>query len=83
MLAILCALSILTMVLPNFTSTIESPTLSTSQFVFVGVVSLVLYVTFVFVQTIRHRDYFLPFEPQKAAEDENAPHAPPPSNGEA
>jgi Ca2+:H+ antiporter len=87
-LAILCALSVLTMVLPNFTSTIEGPTLSTSQLIFVGVVSLVLYVTFVFVQTIRHRDYFLPLEPETLAEalegeDENAPHAPPPSNGEA
>jgi Ca2+:H+ antiporter len=87
-LAILCALSVLTMVLPNFTSTVPGPTLSTSQLVFVGVVSLVLYVTFVFVQTIRHRDYFLPFEPehvveQRDAEAEDAPHAPPPSNGEA
>jgi Ca2+:H+ antiporter len=86
-LAILCALSVLTMVLPNFTSTVEGPTLSTSQLVFVGVVSLVLYVTFVFVQTIRHRDYFLPFEPAethtKAEAEAEAEHAPPPTNGEA
>ncbi len=85
-LAILCALSVLTMVLPNFTSTVAGPTLSTSQLIFVGVISLVLYVTFVFVQTIRHRDYFLPFTRQTAAggiEEEDAPHAPPPINGEA
>jgi Ca2+:H+ antiporter len=89
-LAILCALSVLTMVLPNFTSTVVGPTLSTSQLIFVGVISLVLYVTFVFVQTIRHRDYFLPFEPEATPassadgiEEENAPHAPPPTNGEA
>jgi len=86
-LATLCALSVLTLVLPNFTSTVAGPALSTSQLVFVGVVSLVLYVVFVFVQTIRHRAYFLPFVPQAvvqspAAEDE-APHAPPPTNGEA
>src|SRR6516225_9075551 len=66
-LAILCALSVLTLVLPNFTSTVEGPTLSTSQLIFVGVISLVLYVTFVFVQTIRHRDYFLPPTPDVAA----------------
>ncbi|KND61619.1 Calcium/proton antiporter [Candidatus Burkholderia verschuerenii] len=87
-LAILCALSVLTMVLPNFTSTIPGPALSTSQLIFVGVISLVLYVTFVFVQTIRHRDYFLPFEPvsvtegRDADEEDEAPHAPP-GNGEA
>ncbi|KND55673.1 Calcium/proton antiporter [Candidatus Paraburkholderia kirkii] len=85
-LAILCALSVLTMVLPNFTSTVVGPALSTLQLIFVGVVSLVLYVTFVFVQTICHRDYFLPFTPPVAAgaqEEEDAPHTPPPSNGEA
>ncbi|SAK53002.1 calcium/proton exchanger [Caballeronia calidae] len=85
-LAILCALSVLTLVLPNFTSTIAGPTLSTSQLIFVGVISLVLYVTFVFVQTIRHRDYFLPFTPPAASgalEEDDAPHAPPPSNREA
>ncbi|EKS66487.1 MULTISPECIES: ionic transporter y4hA [Caballeronia] len=85
-LAILCALSVLTLVLPNFTSTVAGPALSTSQLIFVGVISLVLYVTFVFVQTIRHRDYFLPFAPPAAAgvqDEDEAPHAPPPSNREA
>ncbi|SAL42403.1 calcium/proton exchanger [Caballeronia cordobensis] len=85
-LAILCALSVLTLVLPNFTSTVVGPALSTSQLIFVGVISLVLYVTFVFVQTIRHRDYFLPFIPAAAVNangEEDAPHAPPPTNGEA
>ena len=48
---------------------------STSQLVFAGTVSLVLYGSFVFVQTVRHRDYFLALE----ADDEEA-HAPPPSN---
>jgi Ca2+:H+ antiporter len=42
--------------------------------VFAGLVSLVLYGSFVFVQTVRHRDYFLPVE----SGDEDA-HAPPPS----
>src|ERR1700710_1460154 len=80
-LAILCALSVLTMVLPNFTSTVIGPGLSNSQLVFVGVTSLVLYVVFVFVQTVRHRDYFLPPVP---ALDPNRPddvHAPLPTNG--
>jgi Ca2+:H+ antiporter len=58
-LAVLATLSTLTLVLPAFTSTTPGPTLSSSQLVFAGVVSLLLYAVFVFVQTVRHRDYFL------------------------
>jgi Ca2+:H+ antiporter len=61
-LAVLATLVTLTLVLPTFTSTTPGPTLSSSQLVFVGVVSLTLYAVFVFVQTVRHRDYFLPAE---------------------
>ena len=82
-LAILCALSVLTMVLPNFTSTVMGPGLSASQLVFVGVTSLVLYMVFVFVQTVRHRDYFLP--PVLAVDPNRVDdvHAPLPTNGYA
>jgi Ca2+:H+ antiporter len=59
-LATLAALVTLTLVLPAFTTSTPGPTFSTSQLVFAGVVSLVLYGVFVFVQTVRHRDYFLP-----------------------
>jgi len=50
------------------------PAFSTSQLIFGGAVSLVLYFSFVFVQTVRHRDYFLPLE--GGSEDA---HAQPPS----
>lgn len=59
-LAVLAALAGLTLVLPAYTTTTEGPTFSVSQLVFAGVVSLGLYGVFVFVQTVRHRDYFLP-----------------------
>jgi Ca2+:H+ antiporter len=71
-LAVLAALSVMTLVLPNYLVATPGPTLSRSQLVFAGVVSLVLYLTFVFVQTLRHRDYFL-------AEDAGEEHAEPPS----
>jgi Ca2+:H+ antiporter len=58
-LAVLSALSILTLVIPNYTTTRPGPLLSTSQLVFAGLTSLVLYGVFVFVQTVRHRDYFV------------------------
>ncbi|MFZ6752449.1 calcium:proton antiporter [Undibacterium sp. Dicai25W] len=75
-LATLAALAVLTLVLPNFTDTVIGPYYSASQLAFIAVVSLVLYGTFVLVQTVRHRDYFLP---EVAASDEEV-HAPKPSN---
>jgi Ca2+:H+ antiporter len=59
-LTVLIALTTLTLVLPNFTRTTPGPTFSPSQLVFAATVSLVLYGSFLFVQTVRHRDYFLP-----------------------
>jgi Ca2+:H+ antiporter len=59
-LAVLAALTTLTLVLPNVTTSVPGPFFSRSQLVFVAIVSLVLYGAFVFVQTVRHRDYFLP-----------------------
>ena len=73
-LAVLAPLTTLTMILPNYTLGTPGPAFSTSQLVFASIVSLVLYGSFVFVQTLRHRDYFLPLE---SGEEE---HASPPSN---
>lgn len=73
-LAELTSLSELSLVMPNYISVTLGPTLSASQLAFAGVSSLVLYGVLVFVQTVRHRDYFL----ADAAGDENA-HAAPPS----
>ena len=72
----LSAITILTLVLPNYTTSAAGPMYSPSQLIFVAIVSLVLYITFVFVQAIRHRDYFLPSD----AESSKASHAPPPTN---
>jgi Ca2+:H+ antiporter len=74
-LAVLAALTTLTLILPNVAASVPGPVFSTSQLAFAGVVSLVLYGGFIFVQTVRHRDYFLPVEP-----DREGAHAPPPSN---
>ncbi len=72
-MAVLAALLALTMVLPNYTSSTPGPVLTSGQLAFAGVVSLVLYGCFVFVQTVRHRDYFL----VEGSSDEDV-HAPPP-----
>jgi Ca2+:H+ antiporter len=81
-LAVLAALVTLSLVLPDFTTTVAGPVYSPSQLVFAGTVSLVLYGVFIFVQTVRHRDYFLPDPETGLAADEEA-HAPPPSGAVA
>jgi Ca2+:H+ antiporter len=74
-LAVLAALTVLVLIIPNYTTSAAGPVLAPPQLVFAGTVSLLLYGAFVFVQTVRHRDYFLP----PAAADEEA-HAVPPGN---
>jgi Ca2+:H+ antiporter len=72
-LAALVALSTLSLVLPGFTTSSAGPTYTASQLAFAAVASLALWSVYVFVQTVRHRDYFLP----PGADDEA--HAAPPS----
>ncbi|MBO9573513.1 MAG: ionic transporter y4hA [Chitinophagaceae bacterium] len=71
----LTAILILTLVLPNYTTSTPGPIYSKSQLVFVAIVCLVIYGAFVLVQSVRHRDYFLP----PGVGDENK-HAIPPTN---
>lgn len=61
-LSVLAVLSTLVLVLPTFTSSTAGATLTNTQLIFTGVVALLLYFVFVFVLTIRHREYFLPPE---------------------
>jgi Ca2+:H+ antiporter len=75
-LTVLTAISMLTLILPNYTSSVPGPFLNDKQLAFVAVVSLVLYGTFLLVQTIRHRAYFLPRD--QAQGDEYR--SPPPTN---
>jgi Ca2+:H+ antiporter len=63
-LAVLATLTTLTLVLPALTISTPGPSFSSAQLVFAGVVSLVLYAVFLFVQTARHRDFFLPEDPE-------------------
>jgi Ca2+:H+ antiporter len=74
-LATVGALAVLTLVLPSFTSSTPGPTFTGGQLAFAAVASLSLYFLFVFVQTIRHRDYFL--NPGMEGEDQ---HEAPPGN---
>ncbi|NJD31132.1 MAG: ionic transporter y4hA [Gammaproteobacteria bacterium] len=72
-LAVLATLAVVTLILPNYTTSVAGPTYTSGQLVSVAVDSLVLYLLFVFVQTIRHRDYFLPSGPAASDGDVHAP----------
>jgi Ca2+:H+ antiporter len=72
-LATVATLAVLTLVLPTFTTSAPGPEFTSAQLAFAAVASVALYGLFVFVQTVRHLDYFV-------ADDE---HAAPPSDREA
>lgn len=55
----LVSILMLTLVFPNYTSSIEGPYYSKPQLIFVSVACLVIYAIFLFAQTTRHREYFL------------------------
>jgi Ca2+:H+ antiporter len=74
-LAVLVGLTSLALIFPNYAARELGPLYSTSQLVFAGLVSLVLYGSFVFIQTVRHRDYFLAVQG-----DDQETHAPPPAD---
>jgi Ca2+:H+ antiporter len=79
-LATVLTITTLSLVLPRFTTSTPGPDFSPVQLAFAAAASLVLYALFVFVQTVRHRDYFLPDD--TAAADPDA-HADPPSDRDA
>lgn len=73
-LVTLIAIMTITLVLPNFTTSSVGATYNATQLVFVAFASLVLYGSFIMVQTVRHRDYFL------VDDDDLDHHAEPPTH---
>jgi Ca2+:H+ antiporter len=78
-LAALTALATLVLIMPVFTVSAPGASYTTTQLVFVATSSLLVWCAFVFFQTVRHRDYFLPTSDM----GNEAVHAPPPSNLES
>lgn len=58
--AAIAVLATFSLVLPTMTTSTPGPTLTPTQLVFAAIAALVVYLLFVFIQTVRHRDYFLP-----------------------
>lgn len=55
----LVSILVLALVLPNFTTSEPGPTYSTPQLIAVAVCCVLIYTSFIFTQTVRHRHYFL------------------------
>ena len=84
MLATVITLAGLCLVLPRFTTSEPGAEFSGSQLAFAAVASLSLYCLFVFTQTVRHRDFFLPVDTGAGPVDEDGDgHADPPTDREA
>ena len=59
-LATVATLTTLSLVLPTVTTSAAGQQFTGSQLAFAAIASLILYGVFVLVQTVRHRDYFVP-----------------------
>jgi Ca2+:H+ antiporter len=59
-LAALMVMAALTLVFPVFTTSTSAGTYSDLQLAFIAVSCAALWAIFVFIQTVRHRDYFIP-----------------------
>jgi len=83
-LATVITLASLTLVLPRFTTSEQGAEFSSSQLAFAAVASAALYAMFVFTQTVRHRDFFLPVDTGRGPVDADRDgHADPPPAREA
>jgi Ca2+:H+ antiporter len=77
-LATITTLATLSLVLPTFTTSHQGPEFSPGQLSFAALASLGLYLLFVFTQTVRHRDFFVPVT-QTGTVAHDSEHAAPPS----
>ena len=76
-LVMILPLTVLGLVLPNYTRATPGPTLSSFQMVFLSLMSIGIYAVFLFVQNWRHRGFFMmPGEQAEAAAAEPAHHSP-------
>jgi Ca2+:H+ antiporter len=58
-LSVLFTMATITLVLPDYTLTTPGPIYSMGQLTFVSVVTILLYAVFLYIQTSRHRDFFV------------------------
>jgi len=82
--AVLVTLATLTLILPRFTVSTPDPSLTSGQATFFVTITILLYVTFLAIQTVRHRGFFvqpsLALELPGSGESEEKGHYPQPTS---
>lgn len=81
-ISVIVTLATISLILPRFTTSTPDPTLTSGQEAFFVTITIMLYLTFLAIQTVRHRGFFV--QPTAAVEVTDAPavrernHRPPP-----
>jgi Ca2+:H+ antiporter len=82
-LIVLLPMVAITLVLPNFTTGAPGPFYTGPQLGFVSTACLLLWLAFTFMQTVRHREHFMPVASLEAGDDGDKGHGARPGAGEA
>lgn len=72
-LVCLVAILVLTLILPNYTSSARGPYYSEAQLVFISLACLTVYSSFLTFQTVRHRNYFVIESPDETLHEADPP----------
>jgi Ca2+:H+ antiporter len=72
-LSLIVPLTVLGLVLPDYTTASPGPTLSSFQAIFLSIISMSVYVLFLIIQNSRHREYFMAPAFRGAVGKQNAP----------
>lgn len=78
-LATVAILATICLVLPTVTESANGQSFSSAQLAFAAIASVVLWSSYVFTQTVRHRDFFLPVDTKGKPIDTADLHADPPT----
>jgi Ca2+:H+ antiporter len=78
-MAALVVMAVLTLVLPTYTTSTPNGSYNHTQLWFLAASSATLWAFFVFIQTVRHRDYFVPAAGAGTAGEGEGGHAAPPT----
>lgn len=71
-LTVLVTLATMTLILPNFTQSTPDPSLNRIQSEWFALITIALYVTFLAIQTMRHRSFFV--QPDSETHDDGGHH---------
>jgi len=72
-LAVISTLTLITLILPNYTTSSEGPTFSPAQLITASCISLIIYFVLLYAQTVGHKDYFDPINESSSSRLKSLP----------